>query len=367
MSDEPKDVLMKDLFTKKYSYFFVNKHQKDPCLYLVNNLTGRACLFDLGEIHSLSGRNLLKVDTVFISHTHMDHFIGFDDLLRINIPSFKLKTLVGPKGIADQVYHRIASYSWNLLEKDQVQFLVKEITSNEVKTFLLSNTTGFIPQPVNASKDISSGLSYPVLSLDNQDEIYAVILDHGIDSIGYLYKTASKFKVDTSKLESLGASQGKWIGELISKVESAQFEDYINVELKDGTYSRMKVETLYHRILEVIPPRSFGYITDFYFSESNLKKLKSLFYGVDLLFSESTFMDEDYKKARLKKHLTTRQAALIGSALKVHKMNIFHFSRSYPDEKMVETEFNQFFDRFKTLDSSRLDHLIQEELQRIKE
>ena len=366
MSEDLKELVVNDLFTKKYSYFFVNKHQNDPCLYLRNNLTGKACLFDLGDLHNLPSRMLAKVDTVLVTHTHMDHFIGFDDLLRINIPEFKLKTLVGPVGIVDQVYHRIMSYSWNLLEKDQIRFFVKEVGTDSSKTYLISNTNGFIPEPVKTGSNDSLDIMAPVLSLENQDEIFAVVLDHGIDSVGYLYKTGSKFKVDSSKVESLGATPGKWIKELISKVESGNCEDSIEVELKEGSHSRIKVETLYHEILQVVPPRSFGYISDFCFSESNVEKIKSLFIGVELMFSESTFMDADYKKASLKKHLTTRQAALIGAACGVEEMNIFHFSRSYPDEKMLNLEFKEFFDSFKSLDQSKLDQLIQEEFQRIK-
>ena len=40
-------------------------------------------MFDIGELHTLSSRDLLKVTHLFVTHTHMDHFIGFDNLIRI--------------------------------------------------------------------------------------------------------------------------------------------------------------------------------------------------------------------------------------------------------------------------------------------
>src|SRR3954467_3626421 len=76
-----------------------------------------ALLFDLGDLSPLSTRDLLRISHVFVSHMHVDHFIGFDRLLRINVGRTKRITLVGPNGIADSVGHKLQAYSWDLVER----------------------------------------------------------------------------------------------------------------------------------------------------------------------------------------------------------------------------------------------------------
>jgi len=61
----------------------VNDPFGDPALYLDLRYRREALLFDLGDIQELAPRMILKIDHIFVTHTHMDHFIGFDHLLRI--------------------------------------------------------------------------------------------------------------------------------------------------------------------------------------------------------------------------------------------------------------------------------------------
>jgi ribonuclease Z len=56
----------------------------DPLVYC--DLLGgkRAIMFDLGN-NRLNVAQLRRVTDIFVSHTHMDHFIGFDKFLRVNL------------------------------------------------------------------------------------------------------------------------------------------------------------------------------------------------------------------------------------------------------------------------------------------
>src|SRR5688572_14349797 len=105
----------------------VNGRFGDPGLFVEMLHRREALLFDLGDLSPLSARDLLRVSHVFVTHAHMDHFVGFDALLRVNVGRDRTIRLAGPAGFADRVWHKLQAYQWDLVERYAAD-LVFEVT-----------------------------------------------------------------------------------------------------------------------------------------------------------------------------------------------------------------------------------------------
>src|SRR5215470_16010392 len=126
-----------------FSPRLVNHPFGDPGLYIAFRYQGRAMLFDLGRIDRQPAAELLKITHVFVSHTHMDHFIGFDHLLRIFLARDSAIELYGPPGIAANVCGKLGGYTWNLVDGYQFSLTVHEVGCDTIDSVRLRATTGF--------------------------------------------------------------------------------------------------------------------------------------------------------------------------------------------------------------------------------
>lgn len=87
------------------------------------------------------------------------------------------------------------------------------------------------------------------------------------------------------------------------------------------------------------PPRRYAYCSDTIFLPSIVEQIK----GVDLLFHEATFADEDAPRAKETYHTTAAQAAEIARAADVKNLLIGHFSARYEDESVLLKEASAIF------------------------
>ncbi|MCK4823663.1 ribonuclease Z, partial [bacterium] len=89
----------------------VNDPFGDPVLYVKLFKEKRALMFDCGDISPLSSGTMLKVTDLFITHTHIDHFIGFDTLLRTLLSRKNAPLRIfGPANITDCVEGKLMGY-----------------------------------------------------------------------------------------------------------------------------------------------------------------------------------------------------------------------------------------------------------------
>jgi ribonuclease Z len=112
----------------------INGPFDDPGIFIPFLFQNRALIFDLGDINCLSSRDLLKISHAFVTHTHMDHFIGFDRLLRTALGREKTLALFGPEGFIKNVEGKLAGYTWNLVEKYNypLNLQVTEVNSQSI-------------------------------------------------------------------------------------------------------------------------------------------------------------------------------------------------------------------------------------------
>lgn len=340
---------------------FVNGRSGDPAVNLFFPATGSSLLFDLGKIDQLSNRELLRIRHVFVSHTHIDHFIGFDRLLRVNIPHRRPVSIYGPEGFIDNVSARIRGFTWNLLEPGQLQFHVREILAGgRARQALLSNDNGFLPEPEEVKDCRGCDGLHVIDGLPDGSRMMAVPLDHGTPSVAYRLQGVERWRVNAAAVESSGYTPGSWIRDLQAAANSRRAGEKINPG--DGP---VPAEDLAKRFLESRPPFSIGYVTDVAFSDRNLQALRVLLKDSVGLVCEAAFRDEHRDRAVGKLHLTTRQAALIAALCGVDRLHVFHFSAIYgEDQDSSLQEAEAFFTRFRGLPAGELAGEVEAELQR---
>jgi ribonuclease Z len=89
------------------------------------------------------------------------------------------------------------------------------------------------------------------------------------------------------------------------------------------------------------PPIRYAYCSDTAYSE----KIIPIIEGVDLLYHEATFMEDELYRARATQHSTARQAAEIAKKANVKRLIIGHYSARYNHKTALLNEARQVFER----------------------
>lgn len=201
----------------------INGASGDPALHVDFQFHRRALLFDLGDIHACSPRKILRVSDIFVSHTHMDHFIGFDAVLRICLGREKSLRLFGPPGFIAQVGHKLNAYSWNLVRRYASE-LVLDVTEAHSDGRALHTRfrcrNAFLPEELEASKIVDG-----VLREEPEFRVRCAFLDHDIPCLAYVVEEQAHVNVWKNRVAELGLPPGPWLRELKLAVLSGKPDD----------------------------------------------------------------------------------------------------------------------------------------------
>jgi len=262
-------------------------------------IKGQLILIDCGEGTQIQLRKLgikfARIQHIFISHLHGDHFYGLIGL----ISTFSLlgRTadlhVYGPKGIKEIISLQLK--------------LAKSWTDYNLYFHELESTTS-------------------ELILDHEKfTVETLPLDHRVYTNGYLFREKEgPRKINKDMIDQHGVD--------ISDMEN----------LKQGKDIRLDDGTLLANSLLTFPPdspKSYAFCSDTAFKPD----LSDLVAGVSCLYHEATFLDLHKELAQKTKHSTAAEAAQIAASAQVGHLILGHFSSRYPDLNEFIVQANKYF------------------------
>lgn len=278
----------------------IPKKKSAPTAQLLE-ISNRHFLVDCGEGTQVQLRKakakFSKINHIFISHLHGDHVFGLIGLISTlqllgkETPLF----IYGPLGICDfimnQLRHTHANCSF------EINF--KELQSKESELILE----------------------------DDKLEVYTIPLDHRIYTNGYLFREKKKKrKLNIEKIKS------------ISEIEICDYENLKlgkDFQLKNG-------DLISNEELTFSPEKSLSYA---FCSDTRYKQdIVPIIKNVDLLYHESTFLEDLHEMAEYTGHSTAKQAAEIGRSAGVGTLILGHFSNRYKNLNCMLEEAKPIFE-----------------------
>lgn len=235
-----------------------------------------------------------KINNIFISHLHGDHFFGLLGL----ISSYNLSKRTTDLNIyAPADLEKILFSENSFFRRSELSFKIN-----------------FFPHP-DENK---------VIYHDKNLEIECFQLSHNIPTWGFLFREKQRPpNIKKEKITELNLTI-----EQIKALKSGQDitvggKKYKNEEL---TFTQSS-------------PRSYAFCSD----TSYYEKIVPIIKNVDLLYHEATFLEKDYSDAVRYRHSTAKQAAMIASKAHAKKLIIGHFSNRYQSVKSIEKEAKEVF------------------------
>ena len=265
----------------------------------VLNIHDSYLLIDCGEATQIQIRRykikIQRIDHIFISHLHGDHYLGLPGLIGTMHLLGRKKELhiYSPPGLKEII----------------------DIHHHHSKTYLNYN---LIFHELNEQPQI--------IYQDNKFTVETILMNHRIPCYGFIFREQVLSRnIIRQKIEQYNIPQ-----EEIHKIK--QGDDFT---LPDGKIiSNLELTTSPHA------PRTYAYCSDTIYNESYIHLIKD----ANLLYHESTFADDMIDRAKQTYHCTAKQAASIAQKANVKKLIIGHYSARYHELDIFLTEAKGVFD-----------------------
>lgn len=309
----------------------VNDPFGDPGLYVEFLFERRALLFDLGDLASLAPRKIHKISHAFVSHTHMDHFVGLDRVVRVRLGRERRLDLFGPPGFVDQVAHRLAAYTWNLVHSYPTDFTIR---ATEIQPGGRAATAEFHCRfAFRREETRMATIADGILVDEDTFRVRGVVLDHKIPCLAFALEEKAHINVWKTALREMGVPTGPWLKELKRAVLRGEPDDLpfrIWWRERDAIRERtVPLGLLKARVLRIVPGQKIAYVVDATYHPENARAIVELARGADVLFIEAGFLDHDATRAAERSHLTARQAGRLAREAGAKTLVPFHFSPRY--------------------------------------
>lgn len=275
----------------------VPAHDRHPTAQILQT-ADHVVLIDCGEGTQMQMKlykiKKSRINHIFISHLHGDHYFGLVGLLN----SLALNNRL-----------------------DDLHIYAPEKLKSIIEIQMDVATAGF-PFRIYFHKIENEGILFE----DKKLKVECFKVNHRIECWGFLFKEKkNKRKIINSEVKKLKVPK--------SFYENLQRgEDFIN---ENKEVIRNEILTT-----EVEPAKSYAYCADTAFYEPIAEKIK----GVCLVYHESTYLDELSKKAGERFHSTSKQAAEIAKKAGAKRLLLGHFSSMYDSLDEFKKEAREVFE-----------------------
>lgn len=164
-----------------------------------------------------------------------------------------------------------------------------------------------------------------VIYEDRSITVETIPLKHRLPTCGFLFREKPSPNHIRSEMTSFYGVPISWMNRLKNG------EDYVTEEGETIPNSKLTSPPL--------PPHSYAYCSDTAFLPTIAEQIK----GVDLLYHEATFAEEDKARAEEVNHSVASQAATIAKMAGAKRLVIGHFSARYDDETILLEQAREVF------------------------